>query len=184
MPWDSGGLGHNSEIIMILTNRVVTQAKKQATNRLPDALTEGAILIESLEMRGGIGAIAERLCVRREGGYHGVDIVVFLIDPRLRHGCKPSLVAASPSVWRWSAEQPSSESRHEKSTSGRDPAPRQRLFTVTSTTGWPSSPPPQPSSACDVLISAIWPSCVIAAQLLSGACPSYPALVLVFPVLP
>ena len=79
MPWDSGGLGHNSETIMIRTNRVVTQAKKQATNRLPDALTEGAILIESLEGRGRIREIADRLCVRREGGYHGVDIVVFLI---------------------------------------------------------------------------------------------------------
>ncbi len=64
---------------MILTNRVVTQAKKQATNRLPDALAEGGVLIESLEVRGGIQALAERLRVRREGGYHGVDIVLFLI---------------------------------------------------------------------------------------------------------
>lgn len=79
MPWDSGGLGPNNEIIMIGSNRNVTKAQKQATNRLPDSLTEGAILIESLEARGRIREIADRLCVRREGGYHGVDIVVFLI---------------------------------------------------------------------------------------------------------
>ena len=35
---------------MIGTNRVVTQAKKQATNRLPDFLSEGAVLVESLEL--------------------------------------------------------------------------------------------------------------------------------------
>lgn len=64
---------------MIGTNRVVTQAKKQATNRLPDFLSEGAILVERLEVRGRIKQVADRLRVRREGGYHGVDIVLFLM---------------------------------------------------------------------------------------------------------
>jgi len=64
---------------MIPAKRVVTSTRKEATNRLPDFLTEGAILVENLEAHGCIRQIADRLRVRREGGYHGVDIVVFLI---------------------------------------------------------------------------------------------------------
>ena len=64
---------------MIAANRIVTQTKKQATDRLPDFLTDGAILVEGLEGPGVVREVAERLRVRREGGYHGVDIVVFLV---------------------------------------------------------------------------------------------------------
>ena len=102
---------------MIPTRRVVTLTKKKATNQLPEFLTERAILVESLEAQGYIRQIADRLRVRREGGYHGVDIVVFLIllfAARLRvsimdfgemtHAHRPSarrlgpLVAAKPAA--------------------------------------------------------------------------------------
>jgi len=64
---------------MIRPERVVTQTRKEATNRLPDSLTEGATLVEYLEAHGCLQQIAERLRVRREGGYVGLDIVLFLI---------------------------------------------------------------------------------------------------------
>ena len=68
---------------MIAANRIVTQTKKQATDRLPDFLADGAILVESLEGPGVVREVAKRLCVRREGGYHVVDVVYPMHEPRL-----------------------------------------------------------------------------------------------------
>lgn len=48
-------------------------------HRIPDALGEGAVLLETLSARGMLTALGERLQIRRQGGYCGLDIMVFLL---------------------------------------------------------------------------------------------------------
>lgn len=64
---------------MISENRVVTRMQRAASNRLPDVVVDGSILVESLHSNQVLRDVADRLRVRREGGYHGVDVVVFLL---------------------------------------------------------------------------------------------------------
>jgi hypothetical protein len=59
--------------------RSVTAIQRQDSERLPDALTEGALLIQGLSDTGMLDEVGERLKVRREGGYHGLDVVLFFI---------------------------------------------------------------------------------------------------------
>lgn len=48
--------------------------------RLPDCLVEGALLLADLRKRGLLDAIGQRLRIRRQGGYCGLDVwlVLFL----------------------------------------------------------------------------------------------------------
>lgn len=59
-------------------NRTVTWMSVDAS-RLPDWASEGVALIADLERRGFLGPLAERLRIRREGGYCGIDVFVFLL---------------------------------------------------------------------------------------------------------
>jgi len=47
-------------------------------SRLPDRLVEGAALLIDLARRGVLAAIGQRLHIRRQGGYCGLDIWLFL----------------------------------------------------------------------------------------------------------
>lgn len=47
--------------------------------RVPDAFAQGAALVLDLNRRGQLEAIAERLRIRREGGYSAVDVFVLLV---------------------------------------------------------------------------------------------------------
>jgi hypothetical protein len=69
----------NNERIMIPVDRTVTYSRKQASARSPDFLVDGLLLLQRLCGTGGLGALADRLRVRREGGYQGLDVVVFLL---------------------------------------------------------------------------------------------------------
>ena len=47
--------------------------------RIPDDVAEGAALVVDLERRGVLEAIGARVRIRREGGYCGFDILLFLL---------------------------------------------------------------------------------------------------------
>jgi Transposase DDE domain len=47
--------------------------------RVPEALTEGALLLMDLEARGVLAELGERLRIRRQGGYCALDIFLFLL---------------------------------------------------------------------------------------------------------
>jgi len=47
--------------------------------RVPDALTEAAVLLMDLKRRGIIEALGERVRIRRQGGYCGLDVVILLL---------------------------------------------------------------------------------------------------------
>jgi len=47
-------------------------------DRIPDVLVEGASTMVGLENRGALGQVAERLRIRRQGGFCGLDVFVFL----------------------------------------------------------------------------------------------------------
>lgn len=53
--------------------------KEADRERIPDDLAEGAALVLDLERRGVLEAIGERVRIRREGGYCGFDILLFLL---------------------------------------------------------------------------------------------------------
>ena len=59
--------------------RVVTVEKKRVTDRLPDQFTQPALLLQYLEATGKLDQIGKRLQVQRQGGYHGVDVLIFLL---------------------------------------------------------------------------------------------------------
>lgn len=64
---------------MISSKRVVTRTGAASSDRLPDAVAEGAVLADHLASRGVFREVEKRLRVRREGGYHGLDVVLFLL---------------------------------------------------------------------------------------------------------
>ena len=47
-------------------------------SRIPDNLTEGAALLLDLERRGVLAAVGERVQIRRQGGFCGLDVWVAL----------------------------------------------------------------------------------------------------------
>ena len=49
------------------------------TARIPDALTEGTTLLMALRQRGVVNEVGERLRIRRQGGYSGLDVWLFLL---------------------------------------------------------------------------------------------------------
>ena len=53
--------------------------EKPKTDRLPDWASEGAILCEWLEEEGVLEEIGKRLRVQREGGYVGLDVLLFFL---------------------------------------------------------------------------------------------------------
>ncbi len=59
--------------------RRVVIGKKAQSDRLPDWASEGAILTECLEQRGILEEIGKRLQVQREGGYVGLDVLLFFL---------------------------------------------------------------------------------------------------------
>lgn len=76
---ESGAWAQNSGVMMRGGGRVVTCAMREATTRLPDALAQGVILVESLMARDVVDEIGARLRVYREGGYPALDVVLFLL---------------------------------------------------------------------------------------------------------
>ena len=58
---------------------LVTFESKSSTDRLPDHLSEGVVLLQWLEGSGLLSEIEDRLRIQREGGYCGIDLAVFLI---------------------------------------------------------------------------------------------------------
>lgn len=63
---------------MAKERRVVIQDKTD-NDRLPDWTSEGAVLAEWLTQSGVLEEIGERLQVQREGGYVGLDVLLFLL---------------------------------------------------------------------------------------------------------
>ncbi len=47
--------------------------------RIPDLLTEGAVLLMDLRQRGILGAVGDRLHIRRQGGCGGLDVWLALL---------------------------------------------------------------------------------------------------------
>ena len=52
---------------------------KTDLTRVPDAFVEGAALLLHLERVGLVRELGERVRVRREGGYPGVDLALVLL---------------------------------------------------------------------------------------------------------
>lgn len=63
---------------MARSMRPVTWKEKE-TDRLPDWAAQGFALVRDLERRGVLEPLSERVRIRREGGYAGIDIVLFLL---------------------------------------------------------------------------------------------------------
>ena len=63
---------------MAKERRVVIQ-KKAHSDRLPDWASEGSVLAECLSQSGILEEIGKRLRVQREGGYVGLDVLLFLL---------------------------------------------------------------------------------------------------------
>ena len=53
--------------------------KSMDAARIPDDLTEGAALLMDLAQRGVVGGVGERLHIRRQGGYCGLDVWLLLL---------------------------------------------------------------------------------------------------------
>jgi len=71
--------------------RTVTSSEKN-TERLPDWAAAGTALLLDLIRREQLAEVSERLKIRREGGYAGIDVFVFLVyyfASGLRTGLKP-----------------------------------------------------------------------------------------------
>jgi len=49
------------------------------TARLPDRFTEGVAILYALHQRGFLDEVGERLLIRRQGGYCGLDAFLFLL---------------------------------------------------------------------------------------------------------
>ena len=64
---------------MARSKRIVINAKKIGTDRLPEWANEGAVLVQGLHERGVLDGIGGRLQIQREGGYVGLDLVLFLL---------------------------------------------------------------------------------------------------------
>lgn len=64
---------------MSRSTRTVTCGRKPKTDRLPEWAGEGAVVVQWLFATGAIEQITERLRIQREGGYIGVDLVLFVL---------------------------------------------------------------------------------------------------------
>ena len=64
---------------MARSNGAVIGSRKENADRLPDWASEGSLLVEWMRRRGVVGEIGERLRIQREGGYAGVDLLLFLL---------------------------------------------------------------------------------------------------------
>lgn len=58
---------------------MVAKSRRGSADRLPDWASKGVVVLAWLEGRGALDAIAERLRIQREGGYVGVDLVMFFV---------------------------------------------------------------------------------------------------------
>lgn len=57
----------------------VTTVRRENIDRLPDCCSEGAIILEHLKEAGKLEGIAEHFQIRRQGGYPGLDVFIFLV---------------------------------------------------------------------------------------------------------
>src|SRR5262245_18319248 len=64
---------------MSRSTRTVTCGKRPKTDRLPEWAGEGAVVVLWLYEIGAIEQIIDRLRIQREGGYIGVDVVLFVL---------------------------------------------------------------------------------------------------------
>jgi len=72
--------------------RKTVTSTAENTDRLPDWASAGVALLLDLERRGMLAEVAERLQIRREGGFSGIDVFVFLayyFASKLPEGLKP-----------------------------------------------------------------------------------------------
>lgn len=60
-------------------NEIEVTYKSLDTARIPDELTEGAALFMDLDQRGLIEEAGEHVRIRRQGGYSGLDVWLFLL---------------------------------------------------------------------------------------------------------
>ena len=56
-----------------------SKAVAKSNSELPAWMSEGAALLDALQAGGAVGEIGARCVIRREGGYAGVDVVLFLL---------------------------------------------------------------------------------------------------------
>ena len=63
---------------MVRSSIKVTYKQKDEA-RIPDSLSEGATLLMDLQQRGIVKGVGERLRVRRQGGYSGLDVWLLLL---------------------------------------------------------------------------------------------------------
>ena len=61
------------------SRRVVSVKRKQSAGELPSGFGESAVLVQQLQARGHWEVLAAKLRVRREGGFVGVDALLFLL---------------------------------------------------------------------------------------------------------
>lgn len=59
--------------------KVTVTYKESDASRVPDALTEGATWLLGLSARGAVKEVGERLRIRRQGGYSGLDVFLGLL---------------------------------------------------------------------------------------------------------
>jgi hypothetical protein len=89
---DPGGIGRGPLILadssardrpggmaMFARSSVDVTFKDADVSRIPDALTEGALLLLDLRRRGVVDDVGRRLKIRRQGGFSGVDVWAVLM---------------------------------------------------------------------------------------------------------
>jgi hypothetical protein len=84
---------------MSRSTRTVTFTKKTKTDRLPSWAHEGAGLVQWLQATGTLNDLASRLQIQRQGGYVGLDLVLFLLfllTARLDGGIKGFAAQGQP----------------------------------------------------------------------------------------
>ncbi len=64
---------------MITRSSVDVTFEEEDTSRIPDALIEGAVLLLTFQRRGVVATVAERIQIRRQGGYCGLDVWLVLV---------------------------------------------------------------------------------------------------------
>lgn len=100
---------------------VAVTYKDEDGSRLPDALTEGAVLLLDLRRRGVVDGVGERLHIRRQGGFAGLDVWITLLLffttgtgwglKRFWELCRPHALALAALAGRRKLVSPASLSR-------------------------------------------------------------------------
>jgi hypothetical protein len=64
---------------MSVSRRVVSEERKRSAGELPSGFGESAVLVQWLQNQGHWDELAAKLRVRREGGFVGADVLLFLL---------------------------------------------------------------------------------------------------------